>query len=720
MEGIVLIIHIIGIIMGFVTIVLVATAKASKFKAYFLLCVVSVFLGLLCYVFEITCESQDSLLLAIKLGYFGKSFAIALFLIFVAQYLNYKIPNWFHISLLSIYAVLYVVIATCEHHELYYRNIRFIADGNIAHIKFDKGPVYWIYMSVTLICMLVTIIMCLIRSSRAKGIEKKRINSLCYTVYIPAILLILSILKVFSPYDTAPLGLMVGCFCTCIGILKYGLFDAIEYAKDSIIESTTEGLIVVDVSYNILYINQSALQLYPQLLSKNKSNEIEKIKEIFEHSESVIKKDDRIYEVRVSELNEGDDTRGYMAWLFDMTFINDYTNQVIELKEKAVASNKAKSAFLANMSHEIRTPMNAIIGCSEILLEKNTDKEERKYISSIYNSGKGLLSLINDILDISKVEAGKDQIINVDYNIIESVRDVYNIISPKLNEKKIDFIIDIESGLPLVLHGDSIKIRQILINLLGNAAKYTDSGHVKLKIFWNHNKDEAIISFCVEDTGIGIKEKDLSILFDEFTQVDTTRNSRLEGTGLGLTICEKYSKLLGGDLSVNSTYGEGSCFKLTIKQEIVGDDIIGSNYMDLILSENSFENSKDSKIRISNARVMVVDDNEINLMVASELIASFGLQVDEVMSGKEALELVQKNEYNIIFMDHMMPEMDGVETLLNIRKIETKRHVVVALTANVLEEARELFRTSGFDDFLAKPIDVGELKRVLIRWIGEE
>ena len=506
----------------------------------------------------------------------------------------------------------------------------------------------------------------------------------------------------------------------------------------------------------------------------------------------------------------------------------DARQQLLDAVEEAKAASKAKSAFLANMSHEIRTPMNAIVGISEVLLRKELPQEVLESLSTIQNSGSSLLGIINDILDFSKIETGKFEITDVEYMLPSLLMDISNVISVRLGSTPVWFMMDVDPKLPNHFVGDDIRVKQILMNLLGNAVKFTHEGFITLKVRGEYLDNERFeLRFDVRDSGIGIREEDMGKLFATFSQVDTRKNRGTTGSGLGLAISRNLARLMGGDLTVESVYGHGSVFSVRILQRVPryaplgevkdrekvrlliceqneslvqglsaaaenlgldyavcreadrvrdfadmthvlirrknfprvqdkldfmfqrdnvllvldNDELPESAFMDykqlqlplitlqLInalngeeivssIKKKSFDRSQ--IVPLTFARILVVDDNSTNLQVAQGLMAPYRMKIDVSTSGFEAIEMVKKNHYDAIFMDHMMPEMDGIEAARYIRKMEGEYYKtvpIIALTANAMSDAREQFLQAGMNDFVAKPIEMRELHRVIKKFI---
>ncbi len=496
--------------------------------------------------------------------------------------------------------------------------------------------------------------------------------------------------------------------------------------------------------------------------------------------------------------------------------------QLRQAHEEAILSSKAKSSFLANMSHEIRTPLNAILGMSEIILRESLGRSAEEYAVEIRNASENLLSIINDILDISKIESGKLEIIEVDYYISSLLNDVSSLSRIRLQNRKVLFTTFIDSSIPSLLKGDEIRIKQILLNILSNAIKFTREGHIHFNATCTHENGKALLQFTVSDTGMGIKQADLDRLFLQFERFDTKKNRNIEGTGLGLAITKQLCDMMHGTISVESVVGRGSTFTVTIPQtyteytpivstpavqnvlvyearELYADSIkesivnVGSkctictNQSDLLnlLYEQKFDylfapsvhfskikNLKEelkahfeivlmidpgdtiiyrdtltanlpiSCLQLANVfgttdlfvqartktehfiapdiKVLVVDDNQVNLKVAKGLMAPYKFAIDTATNGEIAVEMVKNNVYDLVFMDHMMPEMDGVDATIAIRKLRDEyfqKLPIIALTANAIVGAKELFVKEGMNDFLAKPIEMHKLNAILLEWI---
>jgi CheY-like chemotaxis protein len=411
--------------------------------------------------------------------------------------------------------------------------------------------------------------------------------------------------------------------------------------------------------------------------------------------------------------------------------VKERTRELEQQTEVAQSASRAKSVFLARMSHEIRTPLNAILGLSEVELQDNPPGKTRLNLEKIYRSGSHLLEIVNDILDISKIESGNFEIFPGEYEFSGMINDAVQLNIVRIGSKQVEFRLELDETIPSKLYGDELRIRQILNNLLSNAFKYTEEGEVRLGIGWEHRGGTALIGFAVEDTGRGIKQEDMEKLFSEYIQLDTAANRRIEGTGLGLSITRGLLDMMGGSITAESEYGKGSVFRVTIPQGIVDRSPVGreaaENLRNFRFIEDRNRSRGNSLIRswMPYGKVLVVDDLQTNLDVMKGLLMPYGLRVDMVLSGREAVERIRGEavRYDLVFMDHMMPGMDGIEAARIIRNeigsSYARQVVIVALTANAVEGTKEMFLGSGFNDFISKPVDIKRLDMVLNRWIRD-
>lgn len=412
-----------------------------------------------------------------------------------------------------------------------------------------------------------------------------------------------------------------------------------------------------------------------------------------------------------------------LVFLFFMAVIQTGRDllQLEKDKQIAVAASESRTMFLANMSHEIRTPINTIVGMNEMILRENHNNDTKEYAKNIENASKLLMGLIDDILDFSKLDAGKLEICENPYNVAAMLKDVFLGASVRLEDKELDIKLNVDENIPIELCGDEIRIKQIFNNLLSNAIKYTVEGSITIDLKGIRDKEKFSIEFSVTDTGVGIREDDLPTLFDSFQRMELNKNRHIQGTGLGLSITKQLVDNMGGNIKVDSKYGYGSCFAVVIPQQIVDDTPIG-DFQDAFFAVSHGDEEREIVTFDSNKSLLVVDDNEMNLKVMSALLGKSGLKLDFVTSGTECIQRCKSNKYDLIFMDHMMPEPDGIQTLHLIRDDKegmNRDTTVVVLTANAIKGVEEMYQKEGFADYISKPVEYGRVEEVLIKYIGD-
>ena len=408
--------------------------------------------------------------------------------------------------------------------------------------------------------------------------------------------------------------------------------------------------------------------------------------------------------------------------LFNFVILMTYNRRAVEAAAKADQANKAKSAFLSTMSHDIRTPMNAILGLNEMVMRDSKDEAILGYAENIRTAGNTLLGIINDILDFSKIEAGRMDIINVDYSFVSVLNDLVNMVQNKAEDKGLAFNIDVDREIPSILHGDEIRIKQVITNILSNAVKYTKEGSITFSVGYEKktDKDDAIIlKISVSDTGIGIKPEDMERLFKAFERIEEKRNRSIEGTGLGMTIAQSFLTMMGSRLQVESKYGEGSVFSFDLEQKVVKWDPVGNYEEAFKLSLNERQGYRE-KFTAPHAKVLVVDDTPVNLTVFTNLLSRTKMEIDTAESGDEAIPMYKNKHYDVIFLDHMMPDKDGIETLAEMRGLKgtpNDETPIICLTANAISGMREMYINAGFDDYITKPIDPDRLESMLLTYL---
>ncbi|MDE7478864.1 MAG: response regulator [Lachnospiraceae bacterium] len=689
--------------------------KPSRLQMLVLLVLISTLVNFAGYLFEMKAFSQDKALMAIKIIYFGKPYIVIGTFLFAMEFYRVRISRWIMNILVAIHISVTVMVLTCEHHTLYYRSIYYTEEGLFPHLVLGHSIFYVVYNYFLVIFYLLTIIYTGFRNYKyaVTTIEKKRIMIMSS---IPAVGLcgfVLFFSGVAHGYDTTVLAYVISATLLMIMMFRYDLFDALALAKDDIIDELDAGVVVLDERGRTIYFNKKAHEIRNSGVYSGNLVDISTLNILYEKDENLCI-GDKIYKIYGSDILRNHNFYGRIFIIGDIT--ENYNHTINLEKQKAIAeqASRAKSDFLARMSHEIRTPINSVLGMDEMILRESDASNIKKYAMNIKIYANALLGIINDILDTSKIESGKMEILPVEYEFDSLLNDVVNMISARAKDKDLHFNVNVDETLPNKMYGDDVRIRQVLLNLLTNAVKYTHEGSVSFTVSGRRTDDGIFICYEVKDTGIGIKEEDMPKLSESFERIEECRNRNIEGTGLGMNIVVNLLRLMGSELKVDSVYGKGTTFYFELPQRIVSDDPIG-NFCDRA-EKLGEEYQYTGLFKAPDAKILVVDDNDINRMVFTCMLSNTEMQVTEAESGMETLRLVAKEHFDLIFLDHMMPELDGVETLQQMKTMENnlcKDTPVIILTANAVIGAKEQYLAEGFDDYLSKPIEPEKLEQMI-------
>ncbi len=726
--NIMLAIHGVGIIICFLMTFLVYLAKPSEQQKILFAGTLFTFMDVAGYFYELQSKSLEVTRLAVKLEYLGTTMGLLCFLYFACLYSNHRNDKWLkfikYFYTIDHFFIL-LLIFTIDFNTLYYKSITYTEEDGFYIWVYEPGTFYyWWIVLTTVLGIIIALIM--IQSVLEHKNEKRPELLLIFGAsLVPIIFWIMRILGYLGHYDSYPISMLITESFLVFVMYRYRLFDTVKGAKDRVIDEIKEGILVTDGLDAVIYSNREADLIFPDMDWNDKDMVRKQIFDFMEAHKDGFMIEERFYEWQRSEIFDDNQRKaGILYRISDMTDNYLYTKQLIELKEDAERANEAKSSFLARMSHEIRTPINAVLGMNEMILRETEADNIREYAINIHNAGKTLLSIINDILDLSKIESSKMVITENDYMLGSMILDIENMIAMRAEEKNLTFRILADSKLPKNLHGDEMRVKQCIVNLLTNSVKYTNEGSVTLEIDCADIQGNIInLRITVSDTGIGIREEELHMLFDPFTRLDMMRNKSVEGTGLGLSITKRLVAMMQGNLTVESEYGNGSKFTFVIPQKIMGTELLG-DYRKAAdeVTEHSKSGAPGTFIA-PRAKILAVDDNRVNITVVKGLLKRLKVQFDAALSGAECLDKIRQNHYDIIFLDHMMPEMDGVETLQSMCQIEEYAQnpsVVIALTANAIVGAKEEYLQAGFEDYLSKPIDSMQLEQLIRRYLSPE
>ena len=647
---------------------------------------------------------------------------------FMIRWKNIKIPQWVIHLLLVVNMGFYVMIATVDYHHLYYKDYWLApskANLNGYTLEISPAPMYYVYMAF-LLAEIMTTIGIIISSycSQRSMPNKGKIHFLMIAAMLsPMLLLSLRILKILKGDDPTPLGILLSCIFMSIAVVKYGFFDPVKNAKNYIIDNLKEAVIVTDADHRFLFLNSMADKIITSINKEQGYSTDDKIYAFIQGSQDFFDWKDRHYQVEETVLKDNELIQGYMMTIVDVTKIIEQNHLMKRLVLQTEDANRAKTNFVSNMSHEIRTPMNSIVGITEILLRSRHSPKEQEYLLNIQSSGRVLLTIINDVLDCSKMEAGKMQLFDEPYDTCSLFHDLRISMENRIGHSGLELIYDIDQDIPCKLKGDMGRIRQVIINLVNNAIKYTEKGSVRFSVHVRQkNTDKVMLYYEVADTGIGIRKEDQKILFDAFQRVEMDRNRYVEGTGLGLTISQNLVNMMGGVIEVESEYGKGSRFFFTIEQTIIDPTPVSAvNYNGQ--KDNVTEKEAECLFIAPEAHILLVDDNELNLVVAKELLKPLRMQIDTAENGLQAVKMVRGSQYDLVLMDHMMPVMDGIEAAKAIRALPEDKYQklpIIALTANAMVDARKEFLNAGMNGFVAKPIDFARICNQLKLWLPKD
>lgn len=681
------------------------------------------------YLLELTAPTVEAAVSAVKMQYLGSTFVPLCYCWFMYSYCYRKAPRLFLGLLGTVDFLLLGLIYSCDYHSLYYRSIEWLkTPGGHHYLDITYGPFYPVFLVSGCIipyCLSFSTLIRAIYTQSGNGDSRKyRIILLLST--LPPVSLFFYAEKITYVFDPTPVVMGLALSLVVILIWKRRTYDYRQLAAGTLLESMSDGVIALDNQRRILNYNHAATLIFPRLSIYKPGDYVLKKNDIKdgmleENHKDKFEFNNRIYESHTKQILDKEGlNQGWVILMLDVTDTTRYIEEIKRVREEAERANMAKSEFLAKMSHEIRTPMNAIVGLSDIIMEESLGRKVHSYACDIKSASGNLLSIINDILDLSKVEAGKMELVLSDYYVKSVVDEVVHMMSIAASQRGLVLKHEYDTSIPSGYNGDAGRIKQILINLLNNAVKFTKEGFVKVSIGGEPGRtpEEEFLIFRIQDSGCGIKKEDQGKIFENFRQVGAEKDYSTEGTGLGLSITKRFVELMEGTIELYSVYGVGTTFTVTIPQKIADE-----RTLEELPAIPAGEEEKMEVFVAREYKVLVVDDNLINRKVAKGFLSTYQFKVWEAESGYEAIDMVKNLKFDMIFMDHMMPEIDGIETVRRIRSEcgeNGKSPVIVGLTANAMEGVREQFLGSGFQDFLTKPLDKQQLNKVLADWVPDE
>lgn len=680
-------------------------------------------------------------ILANKICYLGGCFMPPILLFLICAICNYNVSTWLRCILYGYSAFVYIMVMTSDYSDFYYKDLYLEEYQGATVLGRSYGPGHNFFY-VILYGYLVIQVAVLIYSFVKKRVVSRYSLWAMLIIEVLTIALFIGTRAVGLDLETTP---MIYAICSWVFLYLYHrsrMYNIEDNVVGSFGKQENYGYMMFNNRLKYLGCNQMALEIFPAVgqcvVDKKISNMPgmgpvhQWLNRYIQEQEAFFAYEDKgvHYECRIETILYRRKPCGYMVSLRDDTDrwkyvdllskhnkeLKKLTNELEQAKEEAERANQAKTQFLARVSHEVRTPVNAVLGMNEMILREAEDEKIREYASDVKNSSMALLGIINEILDSTKIESGMMELVEQEYEISRLLKDVYGMISIRAREKRLDLTFDIDTAMPAGYYGDDKRIKQVLLNLLTNAVKYTNEGSVTLQVGSRVQGDIAFLRFTVRDTGIGIKEENINKIYDAFKRFDLHRNRNVEGTGLGMNIAKQFLTLMGSELEIKSEYEKGSEFSFEIQQKITNGEPLGA--FEERVSRTEGINTHTKKNVMPDARILVVDDNLMNLKVIKSLLKQYEVQVQEAQSGADCIALLEKEKYDMVFLDHMMPEMDGVDTfhVINDKKLAPQTPVVM-LTANAIEGDKEKYLSMGFDDFLSKPIIAEELEKTLLKYL---
>jgi len=726
-------------------LVLIFIFEPKKINYYFMVLLLLFALTNGAYLAIAVSTSLEEAVLANKISYLGGCFMPPIILFMICTICNYTIRPWLRCVLYVYSVVVYLLVLTIGYSNIYYDRIyldKFVDATVLGHTYGPAHKLFYIILYGYLIIQVVLLVYSLVKR---RVVSKYSLWALLIMEVVTISLFVVG--RIVSPNtEIMPLVYVIDGWIFLYMYQRGMIYNVEDNIAGSFAKQGTYGYIMLDTKLNYLGCNRTAGNIFPGLSECVVDHKIDKNPEmkvistwIGEYSQNAKKvfnyeNGERHFECRIEPIMYGRKVYGYMVELRDDTDrwqninliskhnaeLKEMTVQLEKAKEEAERANKAKSDFLARVSHEIRTPVNAMLGMNEMILRESGDDEICNYAHDAKNSALSLLSIINELLDSSKIESGMMEIIEENYHLGSVLNDLYSMISIRAKERELNLTFDVDEKMPREYCGDAKRIKQVVLNILTNAIKYTSKGSVLLKVSCiKVEQKEAVLRYSIKDTGSGIRKEDIGKIYDAFQRFDMKKNKNVEGTGLGMNIVQQLLKLMGSELKIESEYGKGSEFSFEIVQKVVDATPIGD-----FKEKKSYsvqESGQPKEFTAPNAKILVVDDNIINIKVLKGLLKKNKLQADEALSGNECLALVEQNVYDMIFLDHMMPEMDGIKTLQIMKEKKLCENIpVIMLTANAIVGDRERYLAEGFDDFVSKPVIPQVLNEVLLKYLPEE
>lgn len=722
-------VNVIAVLLMFFMLFVILRQQPSKSQMAFVLYDVFTMIFVIGLQLELLwSDTLGEALSALCVQYIGQAGFLVALVWFVSEFARFHVPKWVYGIQMTCNAAVLIGVFSAEHHPYFYSSMEIVTEGMYHRIEVTGGilwRVHYIHLATVVLSILV---LCALRYSGSTSIQKKRIAYIAAGIGTLAAELILKGLGVFGSYNPVVLAMTVTMFCMMMAMVRYRYFGSLHAAVDNAFNHGNEGLLILDHEGTIVFVNHRMDEFLSDIRQGDTIDHYPELLTLLESEDHLLYRQGYVYELRTEDIIENGEYNGRMLWLIDQT-------ESLQTMQKLKQADEAKTQFLMRVSHELRTPMNTMLGMNEMILRESRESSIRSYAAEVAGAGVHMMALIDEVLDAARLEDGRLTVANRPYRIDEVVQGAADLMRPQIEEKKLRFYSEIKMD-PILrekyLMGDPVHLRQAVVNLLSNALKYTEHGFVKLAACVNTGSGNRELQITVSDSGIGIRKEDLGQIFDNFERGRNTVGK--DGLGLGLAIVKKLAEAMNGTLNVESVLGEGSSFTIILPWVEASGQELKDWKTSSRNSDDDMQVSADIRTpgtqkkqketpqipELPGKTILAVDDNIYNLKVICHLLKRTQAVVETASGGEEAIRLCREKKYDLILMDHMMPEPDGIQTFHRLKEDpdgKNRKTVVVALTANAGEEAKQLYEAEGFGDYLVKPVEPEVLDGMLKKYL---
>lgn len=649
--------------------------------------------------------------------YVGQAGFLMALLWFVSVFARFSIPAWIYGVQGLCSAFVLVGIFTAEKHPFFYSSMEILTDGLYNRIEVEGGVLWYLHYIQLFTDILAILVLCAVRYRKSSPVQRKRILYIAAGIGALTLELFLKGVGVFGSYNPVVIAMTVTMFCMMMAMLKYRYFGSLHAAVDNAFNHGNEGLIILDGEDMIIFANHRMDELFADIRTNRNIGNYPEITSLMGRQEPLVYRGNTVYELRVEDIIENGEKNGHMLWFINQT-------QQLHTMQKLKEADEAKTQFLMKVSHELRTPMNTMLGMNEMIIRESAEEEIRNYAREVAGAGAHMMALIDEVLDASRLESGRLVVSRTPYRIEDILEKAEELMRPQAERKELALDVEIAEELKGDRGwqvGDSVRLLQVITNLLSNSIKYTDKGFVGLKADVRTENGKRQLALTVSDSGIGIPKEELDRIFEIFERGSNI--GRKAGIGLGLAIVKQLTEAMGGTLTVESTLGQGSRFTILLPWTEATAEEMSAWREERREQEQTSEVEREQLPDFHTKHILAVDDNERNLMVIEQLLRRSKAVVETVSGGKRALEICRKKKYDLILLDHMMPDLDGIETLHRLREDadgKNRETPVIALTANAGKEAEQMYLAEGFAGYLAKPVEPKRLERLLISFLKSD